>query len=159
MENRAKPAIGKIIRSDYIALLVTIIPLVIWGLYIAIIYFGFLPGLRGREAMQEAEGAPYLMTLGILSLVVCIPALFWRISSIQKVFANGAIVVGQITNLSFYRDRGRVEYTYSYSGQSDASGSPIHKTKQTLALRLGDQVQLVVDRENPKKALMQNLYI
>lgn len=109
--------------------------------------------------MQEAEGAPYLLAVGFLSLIVCAPLLFWRITSIQKVFANGSTVTGKITNLGFYRDRGRVEYTYMYIGQSYHSGSPIHKTKQTLALRIGDEVQLVVDRANPKKAFIQDLYI
>jgi 20S proteasome alpha/beta subunit len=52
-----------------------------------------------------------------------------------------------------------VDYVYSHQGQKYASGNAIHKVKQTLALKVGEQVVLIVDRNNPKRAFIRDLYM
>jgi hypothetical protein len=52
-----------------------------------------------------------------------------------------------------------VEYTYIYASQEFKSGVEIHRTKQTKALKTGDRVILMVDRSNPKRAFIRDLYL
>ena len=149
----------KIIQVDYTALLAALFPIVIWGLYIAISYLGFLPGLRGHDPIHDAQGAPTFFYMGIVALVICIPILIWRVRTIQGAFVNGVTVSGQITNIGFHRDRGRVQYSYTYEGQVYQAGNAIHKTKHTKALNSGDAITVIVDPTNPKTAYIQELYL
>jgi hypothetical protein len=158
-QTTAIPSILKIIQIDYTAMLAVMFPIVIWGLYIAISYFGFLPGLRGRDPIQASQGAPFFFYMGIAALVIGMPVLIWRVRSIQSIFTNGVIVSGQIINIGFHRDRGRVEYSYHYEGQTYQVGNAIQKTKRTKTLNSGDEITVIVDPTNPKKAYIRELYM
>lgn len=159
MEKRSKPSIIRIIQSDYLALLGVLVPVVSLIMYVSVAYFGYFPGLRGRDPIQGTEGAPIFFYLFIIGLVFGLPLAFWRIQTIQKIFSKGMEVVGQITNISFYRDRGRVEYSYSYEGHAYSSGNAIMKTRQTQQLRSGNQIALLVNPDEPQRALIRDLYI
>ena len=155
---KSKPSIVRIIQSDYIALLGILFPLVSLIMYIAVAYFGFFPGFRGRDPIQGTEGAPLFFNLFVIGLVVGIPALVWRFRTIQKVFINGAEVTGKIESISFFRDRGNVVYSYQYDGKPYSGGNAIMKTARTKALSPGMEVILIVDKSNPKRALIRDLY-
>lgn len=155
---QTQPAILRIIQSDMIALIAAAVPLVALAMYIVIAYFGFFPGLRGRDPIN-ADGAPLFLYSFIVALVVGVPLIIWRYRTIQEVFANGVEVEGQVTNLSFFRDRGRVDYTYVFQGQTFSGGNAIMKNSRTQALMLGRPVTLVVHKDNPKRALARDLYV
>lgn len=159
MENIEKPTILKIIQVDYIASLTVTFPLVTWGLYLAISYFGFLPSLRGRGPMQAEENAPIFFALGIAALVIGIPVLIWRVRLIQGIFVSGAKVTGRITDIIFHKGRGRIRYAYDYEDQTYQTGNAIQKNKKTRAVQFGDEVLVAVDPLNPKSAFVQELYI
>jgi hypothetical protein len=88
MSNKSKPSIVRIIQSDYLALLGVIVPLVSLIMYVCVAYFGYFPGLRGRDPIQGTEGAPLFLYMFIFGLVAGLPLAFWRIRSIQQMFAN-----------------------------------------------------------------------
>jgi hypothetical protein len=159
MENKAKPSIIRIIQSDYLALIGVLVPLVSLIMYISVAYFGYFPGFRGRDPIQGTEGAPVFFYLFIIGLVLGLPLAFWRIRAIQQLFSKGMEVIGQITNISFYRDRGRVEYSYSHAGQAYSGGNAIMKTRKTQQLRPGNQIVLLVNPDEPKRALIRDLYV
>src|SRR5687767_6816879 len=114
MPNKPKASVVRIIQSDYLALLGVLVPVVSLIMYICVAYFGYFPGFRGRDPIQGTEGAPLFFYMLIVGLVVGLPLAFWRIRAIQQMFEKSVEVVGQVTNVSFYRDRGRVEYSYTY---------------------------------------------
>ncbi|TEU11420.1 MAG: DUF3592 domain-containing protein [Anaerolineales bacterium] len=153
-----QPSPLRIIQSDYVALLAALFPIVSWVMYVATAYFGFFPGLRGRDPLTGAD-APFFLYLGIITTLIGIPLLVWRIRSFQAMFTRGVEVPGRITNISFYRDRGRVEYAYTYQGQTYQGGNAVRKTGRTKALQPGGEVVLIVDRDNPKRALIRDLYV
>ena len=64
---RQQPSLVRIIQSDYLALLSVVVPVVMWVLYLAGEYFGFLPGFRGREPNPGAR-APFFLYLAIILL-------------------------------------------------------------------------------------------
>jgi hypothetical protein len=153
-----QPSIVRIIQSDYTAGLAVIAPLVTWGMYIATEYFGFFPGLGGHNPLT-GEDAPFFLILAIITTLIFIPILIWRVRSFQTLFSRGIEVPGHITNIRFNRDRGRVEYTYTYQGQIYQTGNGIYKTKRTKALQQGDEIVLMVDQDNPKRALIRDIYL
>jgi hypothetical protein len=89
---------------------------------------------------------------------VCAPLLLWRVSAYRQLLSFGRIVEATITSVWFDKDRGRVEFSYQFEGQQLATGNPVMKNKATKALRQGERVQLAIDPENPKRAVILHLY-
>ena len=148
-----QPSFVSIVKNDYIALLAFATPLLFWGLCIANNVFGFSFSRRGTGMPPEA-----FLYLAIGGTVLGIALLAWRFHSFQQVFANGENTFGRITSVSFFKDRGRIEYSYSLKGQTYQSGNAIMKNEKTQSFREGDEVELVVDRSNPKRAFIKTLY-
>ena len=147
----------RVAQTDYIAFLALGFPGVIWVIYIAVAYFGFFPDLRGREPLTGAA-APFFLRLGIITTLVGVPLFIWRVRSFQALFAQGAQVAGRITSISFFRDRGRIEYTYTWEGKTYKGYNAVMKTKRTQALEPGTEVILIVDKNHPQRALIRDLY-
>lgn len=143
-----QPSLLKIITIDYIAFLGWLFPVVMWGIYIALIVLGNI----------KANDFTLPIIFAVIS-VVALAILMWRIQVFNTVFSDGIETTATINNVSFFRDRGRVDYVYTYQGQKYVSGNAIHKVKQTLALKVGEQVVLMVDRNNPKRAFIRDLYM
>ena len=143
-----QPSLLKIITIDYIAFLGWLFPVVMWGIYIALIVLGNI----------KANDFTLPIIFAVIS-VVALAILMWRIQVFNTVFSDGIETTATINNVSFFRDRGRVDYVHTYQGQKYVSGNAIHKVKQTLALKVGEQVVLMVDRNNSKRAFIRDLYI
>jgi hypothetical protein len=94
-----------------------------------------------------------LITLAGLGLV------FWRVQVIKAIFEDGIEIAGTLRSVVFFRDRGRVEYVYTYLDQKYASGNAILKTSRTKRLQPGMQIVLVVDRSQPRRAFIRDLYL
>jgi hypothetical protein len=153
-----KPSVFRVVQSDYLALILAGFPAVAWGMYIVIAVFGFFPGMRGHDPIRGTEGAPFFLGMAVVATVVMIPLLLWRLKSFQATFARSDEVVGRITSISFFRDRGRIEYSYVANGQIYNGWNAIMKNKRTTSLSEGDEVVLLVDRTDPKRALIRDLY-
>jgi hypothetical protein len=97
--------------------------------------------------------------MGIVTVLLGLPLFVWRIRHIRAFFTRGIEVTGQILDSWFFRGRGRVEYTYTYHDQTYRSSSAINKTAQTAILERGDEVVLMVDPHDPKRALIRDLYV
>jgi hypothetical protein len=157
--DKPNPSIIRIIQSDYIAMVGVLAPAVFLAAYIAVAYFGFLPGFRGHDPIQGTEGAPFFLYGFIVTLVLGIPAVIWRFKTIQNVFANGTEVVGRIEDVHFRRDRGNVLYRYEYQGKTYAGTNGIMKNARTQSLAPGKEIVLIVSRDDPARAFIRDLYI
>lgn len=151
------PSIFRIIRTDYAALLAVLFPLVIWGMYVATAFFGFFTGLRGREPLTASD-APFFLYFSLIVTLLGIPLLIWRIHVIRAIFIRGIEVPGKIMSAHFSGSRGRLEYAYIFRGQTYRSGHAVQKTKQVRGLQPGYDVTLVVDPNNPGRALIRDIY-
>lgn len=143
-----QPSLLKIVTIDYAALLGWLFPVVMWGIYIVLI------------VLDNVKTNDFTLPIIFAAItVVALAVLVWRIQVFNTVFSDGVETTATINNVSFFRDRGRVDYVYTHQGQKYASGNAIHKVKQTLALKVGEQVVLMVDRNNPKRAFIRDLYM
>lgn len=143
-----QPALIKILTTDYAAAAGALFPVVSWLMYLAFIIFG--------EASPSDLMLPAIF--GAIT-VVALGVLFWRIRLFNTIFSDGVEVRATISNVFFFRDRGRVDYIYTHNGQKYTSGNAVMKTKRTKALQVGDEVIVMIDSSNPKRAYLRDLYL
>ena len=143
-----RPSIFKIIIIDYAAFTAALFPIVMWGIYLM---------LLAMQEIQITNLAYPAIAAGIT--FVSILVLIWKIRQISMLFEDGLEVPATISNVFFFRDRGRVDYSFTYNGQKYITGNALHKVKQTSELRVGDSVTVLIDRNNPKRACIRDLYL
>ncbi|MHC1782297.1 MAG: DUF3592 domain-containing protein [Anaerolineaceae bacterium] len=146
--NINQPTIFRIIKIDFTSFIATIFPPCTW---VVLLYFYFSNPGHGNTANFSI----FASAATVIGLVV----LVWRTAGIRAIFSDGLQASGTITNLSFFRDRGRVNYVYTHQGQKIVGGNAIMKTKETTALEIGQEITLLVDRGNPKRAFIRELYL
>jgi hypothetical protein len=145
MQSRG-PSLFRVISTDYPSFLSVLFPIVFGGFSI---YFFF----TRNDAFQ------LFLLLAIGATVVGVPVLVQRYRVISSVFADGSEAKGVVTGLSFFRGRGRVEYSYTFKGEKQVSANAINKNSRTRKLRVGEAVTVIVDPNNPKRAFIQEIYL
>jgi len=84
--------------------------------------------------------------------------MLWRLFEIRKVFQQGQPATGVIRDALFIKDRGRINFNYSYIGQEYTGTVVVHANDRTRAFEAGQQVDLVIDPAKPKQAYLRGLY-
>ncbi|MGF1536346.1 MAG: hypothetical protein ACFB4J_07675 [Elainellaceae cyanobacterium] len=157
---RRTPSLMSIITIDWWAFLCALMPVVVWGLCLALsiasaLGFSFV-SRSGTEL--NADAIPICVAIASVVTLLCIPLEIWRVRSFQTLFSTGERISGQVTEIWFVKDRGRIEYTYVHRGKRYTSGAAIHKTKRSKAFCRGQSVDLLVSSSNPKRAIIGALY-
>lgn len=146
MNERKRPSILRIIDSDYAAALALLMPFLFWLL------FGMLSVLR----LFDLQILRYLvigLTAGSLMLLA------WRCWLIRRIFTEGVETLGEIRQVWFYRERGQLAVTFIWEKRPVQINSMIPKNDYTKTLQEGQQVPLMVDRDQPKRAFLRDLYL
>jgi len=91
--------------------------------------------------------------------VIALIVLLWRIQLFNTIFSDGMTANATISKVWFFRDRGRINYSYTYLGQNYSSGNVVMKIKKTRQIKVGDQVVVMVNRNKPKQAFIRDLYL
>src|SRR4026209_2360459 len=112
-----KPSLLRIIQTDNIALLAVGFPVMAFIMYAVISYFGYLPGFREHDLIRGSNLAKLFLELGIATALVGLPLLILRVHSYNALYSHSIEVPGRIISILFFRDRAKVEYSYSYKGQ------------------------------------------
>jgi hypothetical protein len=158
-QSNPNPSTFQIIKNDALSCVAIILSVVMWGIYIAVTYFGLsLESKRTGTTVANSDGNPVFLIAPIVLSFLCGGILFWRLSSIKKLFKSGERVFGRITDISFFKDRGRIEYSYSYGRQDFQSGTAIMKNSKTKSFQNGQEILLIINSTDPTKALIQDLY-
>ena len=138
------PSLYRLIKNDYPSFLaflgILLIALGITGYQI----FGFLEFLT-----RFGPGA----ALGLLVVLVI------RIQFVRSVFLYGRAVAGHVTNIRFFRGRGRADFVYTYQDRKYNSYNPVNSTKDTKALQVGQPITVIVSPGKPKRAFIADLYL
>jgi len=145
MQNQS-PSLFRVVSTDYPSFLSAMFPIVFGGFTV---YFFF----SGNESLQLF----LLLTIGVT--VIGVPVLIQRYRMIASVFADGMEKPGVVTRIGFFRGRGSVEYTYNFEGEKQTSSNAVNKNRRTRNLRVGQSVKVVVDRNNPKRAFIREIYL
>lgn len=155
-----KISLFQIFKNDYFSFLSVCFPFVFWIIFIGVLIFGF-PARDGKDLTTDESQNLKIIIFGTLTSITLLTAVFLykRVNSIRRIFATGEFVIGVINFVDFDKDRGRVEYSYSYNQQTLQSGTAIMKNSRTKDFQTGDELSLIVDKKNPKRALIPDLYV
>jgi hypothetical protein len=140
---KQRPSVFRILITDYLAFLALLFPIVIWPVY----FFG-------RSGQDETT-----FYTAIVITIIAIPVLIWRIYYFIKMFDTGVESSAVVQGLSFYRSRGRVEYTYTFQGTQYAGRDVVNKFGRVKDLHPTQQITILVDPGNPKQAIIRKLYL
>ncbi len=155
--NRVSTA--KMVKNDYAAFLMTIGGPIALAISAFTAFYGFVPRLRGRGGQEvDPQSAVVICVVAGLVTVLLLFMLAKRISRLKRILQTGPRVVATVSDVAFFKDRGRVEFQYIQDGEDIHAGTAIMKNKETEAIIPGAQIEVAIDPENPKKALIVRLY-
>lgn len=143
-----KTSILKILFTDFAAFVCLIIPLLYGGMYLLLLSSG--------SPQKVVLFTP--LYLGVVALV-CWGIVLWRVYLIKTVVEDGWLTQATITNISITKDRGRIDYTYKYGENEYKSWCAVMLTQRTRSLRLGEQVPVMLDSSNHRRAFLPDLYL
>jgi hypothetical protein len=145
MNTNKPPSLLKILQTDYYTFLSFLFLLILWIVYALFQIFDF----------ESPPGAIYVaVALSTFSLAIMV----WRYQIIQALFSNGTLVSATVTDLWFYRGRGRIDFAFNFRGHEYLSGNDVVPSINTRAMRVGDRINVLIDPENPLRAIIQVLY-
>ena len=136
----------KLLSTDWPALAASIGIPIIWAIY-------FIFPLLQHSAIPLPIWFPSGISVALIIWLV------WRIIRIARLFADGQLATGIITDLVLAKDRGRLEFTFEYQGKQVSSWMPIHQTKAVLSLTRGTTVEVLFDRNQPNRAIVKHLFV
>lgn len=143
-ENRPSPF--RIIWTDTLAFLAVLFPLA----FAFIIVVNWALGEPPLESFLWIAAASTVLGIGVL---------IWRVAAITALYNDAQEVTATITGISFYRDRGRVDYVFTYQNQKYLNKNAVIKNGRTRNILIGEKRTALVDRDNPKKSILKDLYI
>lgn len=147
------PSYSRIISTDYRAFLASLVPILLFFLFLLyLVVERSLP----QPLLPQAQQAMVLVFIVLTILTVLY--LLYRAWSIRRVFQRGSDVQGKVTSLHFRKMGGMVGYTYSFGQKRVNCEAALRLNAHAKALRKGERVLVVVDHDNPKKAFIRDLY-
>jgi hypothetical protein len=144
--NEKQPSILKIIWIDYWAFISGMFCLVAVGMYVYDTFFG------GNPTQSFTWLSLGIFILGLLGLA-------WRYVSLVSLYNSGLETKATVSEVGFFRDRGYIKYIYPYENKKYASRMTVMKNKTTICYQVGTQIEVIVDRENPKKSMIKDLFV
>jgi hypothetical protein len=150
---------GKIIMNDYAAFLLTIGGPIALAISAFTAAFGFIPSIRHRGGQQVDP--QFIMGMCVVAVVVTMLLFYMlsrRISRIKRILADGSRTKAKVLEIGFIKDRGRIEFEYTYGGQQHRTGTAVMKNKQTTAISPGDEIEVALDPVDPRRAFVVQLY-
>lgn len=102
----------------------------------------------------------FWIKIAIFSTTMGIFFLLWRRHFFHVLYTRGVDVIGCIDSAStFKRGGSRVEYKYEYQGEKYWTGNALTDSAfRKYHFREGDDVALRIDPQNPKRAIIKELY-
>jgi hypothetical protein len=149
-----------IILNDYAAFIMAITGPMALVVSACALLFGLIPRVRNRGGHDEV---PFELSVGLFVASVILTAILFfflsrRLARIKRIFAEGTRTKAKVVEVRFDKDRGRIEFEYPIDGQIHRTGNAIMKNKKTSSFALGDEIEVALDPENPRKALLVQLY-
>ena len=140
------PSLLKIIWIDFWAFVSAVVCFIAIGMYV---YETFLSRNSTQSISWLAAG---FFGLGLLGVAL-------RYVSIVTLYNSGLEAKATVSEVGFFRDRGYIKYIYPYENKKYASHMTVMKNGTTTRYQVGNEIEVIVDRENPKKSLIKDLFL
>lgn len=151
----------KSLKNDYYLGVCAIFSVIFLG--VLVYYFvtqeidlGVLSGL----SFSELVGTSDFLVFAIFSLVILggIVLFVKRIIYIKSFENENKLVDGKVVDITYVKDRCRVKVEYNLNGENYIKKFMLFNNKQTKYVHMDSEVKLLIRDENPKKALISELY-
>lgn len=144
-------SVGQVLRRDWASAGLVFITAFMWVVAAATLA---LPA--GPDA-DEGVLRRIFVALAVLVMGACAVAAHWRVGTIRRVFAAGAIVEGRIAKVGENSEHiPTAAIAYSYGGREYVVANVTTLSRRRLAA--GDAVQVAVDPDRPSRAFLVALY-
>lgn len=150
MTEKNNPSILRIIQVDYLAHLAFMFLLIIAGIVITLQVLTVLAG-----GSDQAAG---FWPLAIANAFMALLLIGFRMYAIFSVFSNGTETSGVIMSVTPSRDRVTLEFAYTWMGERLVREVIVAKDARITALTAGHNVTVLVDRGEPRRVLICDLY-
>ena|SRR5688572_15333639 len=144
--NEKRPATLKIILNDY-------------GAFLSLVFCIIAPTLYLYDAFMAENPSQGFTWIAIGMFLLAFLSLGIRFISIISLYNSGIEAKAIINEIGFFRDRGYIKYIYSIDNKKYASRTAVMKNKSTTKYQIGDEVDVLISRENPKKSLIKELFV
>ena len=155
IQKRVPPSLVQVVWTDYPAFLAACTPVVAW---VVCIFLTVPRDITTHQAYATPLAAMVLLILAVVTTAAGIPVVAWRLAKIRRLFREGEEARGIIKRVVFHRDRGLVEFNYMFEGKPYYTRSYLHRNRQTRALEHATRVALLIDPDNPKQAIIWDIY-
>jgi len=145
MQNK-RPSLFRIVSTDYSS-------------FISVLFLVMFDGFTVYFYLSGNDSFRLFLFLAVGVTLIGIPVLILRYRTISSVFDNGIQSKGVVTSVRFFRGRGRVEYSYTVQGEEQIASNAISRNSRTRKLRVGQSVAVIVDRDDPKRAFIVEIYL
>ena len=153
---RVAPRISRALNTDVLTVAILAGFVLTWGLYFLVDGAYLVP--PWRSASDEGVTGSGLWKVAVAVTVLLLPLLAYRIHMFMSAFESGQLYRGRITDIEFFRNRGRVSFTYEVDGKEISVVAPVMKNARSKALLVGQEVDVVVHPVNPGRAFVLDLY-
>jgi len=141
---RKRPSILRILNTDFFAGVGLAAPVFLWIGYIMLGIF---------------QKLPWLGWMCVASIPIGIGVAVYRCWTIISIFERGEEVDAVLSGTWFRKERGWVEFDYTFQGEVYHSGCSIMKTEQSIRLEKGQTVTLVFDPRKPQRVFVRDLFV
>jgi hypothetical protein len=108
----------------------------------------------------DKEKSIFLFKIELIVSVVGIIVFIIRYQNIKWYFDNGKRIQGHIRGFWSYRgDRGRVYFEYQINDEIIRNSVAIHRSKKVNSFRKDDKVTILINKNNPLKAILLDIYV
>jgi len=150
-----QPSVWRMLQVDFPCFIAAALPLVTFALGIAIVAFGQIPGIHGRDDMAASD-LPYLLVFGSLLAAICVPLLVLRIHRLRRLLTHGQQTTGIILQAYRAGNGSRLRFSYNFDGKQYER---LLRTPSWIDdLGSGSRVAIIVNPDHPRRSLIAELY-
>lgn len=150
MPDKSSPSILRIIQVDYLAHLALVFLLIIAGITVVLQILQVLAGGGNQTAG--------FLPLAAANVIMALLLIGFRVYAVLTVFWNGVETPGVVMSVTPMRDRITLEYGYTWKGEQLVRELVVAKDARVSALTAGQDVTILVDRSEPRRVLIRDLF-
>jgi len=163
-DKRTRPSVVRIVWTDYLCLILSLTPVILLMITAGLAWKGevdfrvLLSRMSSLQFDQVGHEGVFIAVV-VLLVVACPPCLVLRIGGIRRLFVEGVEASAKVVNVFHFRDRGRIEVEFEHKGEMFRVGNAVHLSAPSRSIREGQTVTVLFREDNPKKALIKEIYL